>query len=112
MSDEAPKLETRRFAEFERELHERASAWLPGWALHDAEGDFGAALLRIAARFDSEVAERLDRAGDKMWRGFFDWLAVQGKAALPARMPIAFRMAATAVSVEVPAGAPLQTDVA
>jgi hypothetical protein len=56
----------------------------------------GRALLEIAARFDSEVAERLDGAGEKMRRGFLDWLAVRGEAARPARMPVVFKLADTA----------------
>ncbi|HET7055153.1 MAG TPA: hypothetical protein VFI12_01755, partial [Thermomicrobiales bacterium] len=40
-----------------------------------------------------EVAERLDAAGEKMRRGFLDWLAVRGEAARPARMPVVFKLA-------------------
>jgi hypothetical protein len=66
---------------------------LPTWAFADVEGDFGRALLEIAARFNSEVAERLDGAGEKLRRGFLDWLGVQGEAARPARMPVVFKLA-------------------
>ncbi|MFO1207178.1 MAG: hypothetical protein U1E63_15890 [Burkholderiales bacterium] len=38
--------------------------------MHDDERDFGRALLKIAARFASEVAERLDRAGEKLQSRF------------------------------------------
>ena len=58
-----PALDTRRTAEFAAELRERARAWIPSWGLTDDERDFGRALLEIAARFSSEVAERLDRRG-------------------------------------------------
>jgi hypothetical protein len=92
----APPLDERRTAEFAAELRERARAWIPSWGLADGERDFGRALLDVAARFSSEVAERLDRAGEKMRRGFLDWLAVRGEAARPARMPVVFKMAATA----------------
>ena len=42
------------------------------------------------------MAERLDGAGDKMRRGFLDWLGVRGEAARPARMPVVFKLADTA----------------
>lgn len=90
---EAPKLEQRRTLQFDAELQERAQAWIPSWGLADGERDFGRALLKIAARFSSEVAERLDGAGEKMRRGFLDWLAVRGKAPRPARMPVVFKLA-------------------
>jgi hypothetical protein len=66
---------------------------MPTWAFADVEGDFGRALLEIAARFNSEVAERLDGGGEKLRRGFLDWLGVQGEAARPARMPVVFKLA-------------------
>src|SRR5215510_6029934 len=89
---QAPRLETRRTREFAAELKERARAWIPNWELADDEGDFGRALLEIAARFNSEVAERLDNAGEKMRRGFLDWLAVRREAARPSRMPVVFKL--------------------
>lgn len=92
----APQLDERRASEFLAEMEERARAWIPSWGLTDGEHDFGRALLEIAARFNSEVAERLDGAGEKMRRGFLDWLAVRGEAARPARMPIVFKLADTA----------------
>jgi hypothetical protein len=87
-----PRVETRRAKELEAELFERARAWIPSWGLDDDERDFGRALLKIAARFGSEVAERLDRAGEKTRLGFLDWLAVQGEAARPARLPVVFKL--------------------
>ena len=92
----APRLDNRRTAEFSAELRERAQAWIPSWAVNDSEGDFGRALLEIAARFSAEVTERFDGAGEKMRRGFLDWLAVRGEAARPARVPVVFNLAETA----------------
>lgn len=106
----APRLDPRRAPEFSAELRERARVWLPSWALADGERDFGRALLEVAARFNAEVAERLDRAGDKMRRGFLDWLAVRGKAARPARMPVVFKLADTAREA-VLASAPIRMQV-
>ncbi len=91
-----PRLDERRTADFVAELRQRARAWIPSWELADGERDFGRALLEIAARFNSEVAERLDRGGEKMRRGFLDWLAVRGEAARPSRMPVVFKLADTA----------------
>jgi hypothetical protein len=104
---DAPKLDTRRTEQFFAELRDRARAWIPSWGFADNEGDFGGALLQIAARFNSEVAQRLDRAGEKMRRGFLDWLAVRGEAAHPSRMPVVFKLSDTATDA-VLAKAPVQ----
>ena len=106
----APSLEKRRAADFAAELRERARVWIPSWGLADGERDFGRALLDIAARFSSEVAERLDRAGEKMQRGFLDFLAVRGQAARPSRMPVVFKLADTATE-PVLASAPVRMQV-
>jgi hypothetical protein len=91
-----PRLDERRTPEFLGELRERGRAWIPAWDLAEGQRDFGLALLEIAARFSAEVAERFDRGAEKMQRGFFDWLAVRRKAAVPARMPVVFKLADTA----------------
>lgn len=93
---DAPRLDRRRTADFAAELQRRARAWIPSWDF--ADGDFGRALLDVAARFSAEVAERLDRAGEKTRRGFLDWLAVRGTAARPARMPVVFKLTDAAPS--------------
>ncbi|MGZ5442163.1 MAG: hypothetical protein ACXW5U_10605 [Thermoanaerobaculia bacterium] len=102
-----PRLDERRTPEFTAELRQRAQAWIASWGLADGERDFGRALLDVAARFSAEVAERLDRAGDKMQRGLLDFLAVRGEAARPARVPVVFKLADTARDA-VPATAPVQ----
>jgi hypothetical protein len=107
---QAPQLDERRTEEFFAELGDRAQAWIPTWGLADGERDFGRALLQIAARFSSEVAERLDRTGDKMRRGFLDWLGVPRKAARPARVPVVFKLADSAQEA-VLAAAPVQMQV-
>src|ERR1700682_1410485 len=94
----APHLDERRTQEFVSELLERANAWIPSWSVNSDESDFGRALIEIAGRFSSEVAERLDRAGEKMRAGFLDWLAVRGDAARPARMPVVFKLADSATA--------------
>lgn len=108
---EAPRLERRRAKDFERELVARARAWIPNWSLDEDPRDFGRALLRIAALFESEVAERLDKVGDKMRRGFLDWLAISREAARPARLPVALKLTDSAAEpVLADARAQLQAD--
>jgi hypothetical protein len=91
-----PAIDPRRSADFTIELLERARAWIRDWALGETSNDFGVALLKVAAHYSSEIAKRLDRAGEKMSLGFLDWLAIRGAAAHPARMPVAFKLATTA----------------
>ena len=68
----APRLDARRAARVRaRSCSTRARAWIPAWGLDDGERDFGRALLEIAARFSSEVAERLDRGGRQDARAAF-----------------------------------------
>jgi hypothetical protein len=106
----APGLDERRESDFKAELLARARLWIPDWNAADGEPDFAQALLAIAARLDAEVAERLDQAGDKMARGFLDWLAIQGQASIPARMPVVFKLADGAPAVSAPAPVKLQVD--
>lgn len=107
-----PSIDARRTGDFRRELLTRARAWIRDWALDEPAGDFGAALVDVAARFSAQVAERLDRAGEKLPLGLLDWLAVRGSAARPARMPVAFRLAdAARDSVLAPRGTRVQADV-
>ncbi len=89
---QSPSLDPRREHNFEAELTARARAWVPAWGFEDGGHDFGHALLQVASQFNAKVAEGLDRGGDKMQRGFLDWLAVRGDAARPARMPVVFKM--------------------
>lgn len=108
----APRLEKRRAADFERELVNRARAWIPSWSLDAGQADLGLALLKVAARFSSEVAERLDVAGNKMALGFLDWLGLAPNAARPARMPVVLKMTDNATeSVLAPRPIKMQVDV-
>jgi len=102
-----PRFEERRKEEFAAELRKRAQAWIPSWDLSGGERDFGHALLEIATRFNSEVAERLDNVGEKMRRGFLDWLAVLGVAARPSRLPVVLKLA-DAAQEPLLASAPVQ----
>lgn len=106
----APRLDERRESDFQRELLERAQSWIPSWGAPEGEPDFAHALLAIAARFNAEVAERLDQGASKMALGFLDWLAIRGQAAIPARMPVVFKLADNAQAVSAPAPVQLQVD--
>jgi hypothetical protein len=88
----SPSFEPRRRRQLEQELLDRARAWLPEWRPRE-RGDFGAALLAIAARIGSEVTQRLDRAPEKTFRGFLHWLGVRGQPGRAARLPVVFKMA-------------------
>lgn len=107
-----PGIDARRAQDFRAEMLTRARSWLRNWSLDESPGDFGVALLDVASRFFTHVAERLDRAGEKQALGFLDWLAVRGKAAKPARMPVAFKLAdAARERVTAPKGTRLQASV-
>lgn len=106
----APHLDQRRESDFRRLLLERAQQWLPDWSGSGDPSDFAHALLAVAARYQAEVAERLDRGGDKMALGFLDWLALRGQAAIPARMPVVFQLAPNAAAVTAPAPVQLMAD--
>jgi len=86
-------VDKRRAVAFFDELRERARAWIPGWEGGEDAPDVTRALLQIAARFGSEVTERLDRMQEKNARGLLDWLGIKPRGARPARMPVVFKMA-------------------
>ncbi|MFP3643368.1 baseplate J/gp47 family protein [Paraburkholderia sp. SIMBA_054] len=93
-----PPIDARRTEAWYQELRTRAGAWLPEWQPNRIASDFGDALLRIAARFDSEVTQRLDRVSTKAALGFLDWLAIAPRAGQAARVPVAFKVADGAVA--------------
>jgi hypothetical protein len=102
-----PAFEPRRRKELLDELLTRARAWLADWQPRD-EGDFATALFAIAARLESEVTQRLDRAPEKAFRGFLDWLGVTGKPGLAARLPVVFKMTPGSDPVDAPDRVQLQ----
>lgn len=103
-----PRLETRRSSDLSAELFARARAWLPTWQPPDPASDFAGALFAIAARFESEVAQRLDKVPEKMYRGFLQWLGVRGLAAQAAQIPLVFGLAPGTNAEPVLAQAPIQ----
>lgn len=105
-----PRLDPRRESDFNAQLLARARRWIPDWNAPAGERDFAHALLAIAARFNAEVAERLDKGADKMALGLLDWLAIRGKAAVAARMPVVFKLTDGAAAVVAPPPVKLQAD--
>ena len=102
-----PSFEPRRRKELLDGLLVRARAWLADWQPRD-DGDFATGLFAIAARLESEVTQRLDRAPEKAFRGFLDWLGVTGKPGLAARLPVVFRMTPGSDPVDAPDRVQLQ----
>src|SRR6516162_784046 len=94
-----PRFEIRRRTDLRDELVARAKAWMPGWRPLDYTSDFAGALLEIVARLESEVAQRLDKMPEKMFRDFLTWLGVRGEAAQAALLPLVFNLSANSVSV-------------
>ncbi len=87
-----PVIERRRAGDFADELLARARAWIPQWNLTDDGGEVGRALLKVAAHISAEVAERLDRVGEKNRRNLLAWLGIGGEAARGARVPVVFKL--------------------
>ncbi len=89
---EPRSLETRRTSDLTAELFTRAKTSMPGWRPADPASDLAGALFAIAARFESEVAQRLDNVPQKMYRGFLQWLGARGLAAQAAEIPLVFSL--------------------
>ncbi len=87
-----PRIDPRRTDALYAELLARSQSWIPRWQPAGKDSDFGHALLRIAARIESEVTERLDRTPAKMALGLLDWLGITRRAGHAAKMPVVFRM--------------------
>jgi len=94
-----PRFEIRRRTDLRDELLARAKAWMPGWRPLDYTSDFAGALLEIVARLESEVAQRLDKMPEKMFRDFLTWLGVRGEAAQAALLPLVFNLSANSASI-------------
>jgi hypothetical protein len=103
--------EPRRRKDLAREMEARAHAWLSEWRAQEGSGDVAKAVLEIAARLESEVAQRLDRMPEKTFRGFLSWLGVRGAPGRAARLPVALKLAAGAEPVLLQPPAKLQAAV-
>jgi hypothetical protein len=102
---QTPQIDVRRAPDIQPQLAARAAAFLPGWNPAGAAGTGpDAALLWIAARYMETLLTRLNRAPDKNRLAFLDTLGVELIPAQEARVPLVFRLAATATDVPLPAG--------
>lgn len=84
-----PQPETIREQGLLEELQARTQSWLPEWRPRDSQ-DFASAILAIAARFQSEVAQRFNRVPEKFLRGYLDWVGIKGDSGHAARLPFVF----------------------
>ena len=91
MSGATPALTDTRTADaVEQELVARAQAWLPQWQFDEIPGDFGRALITIAARMYGRVIDALARTPEKNQRGLLWWLGIGSAPPQAASMPVFF----------------------
>jgi Baseplate J-like protein len=100
--------DTRTADEVEQELVDRAQAWLPEWQFDEIPGDFGRALITIAARMFGRVIDALARTPEKNQRGLLWWLGIGPAPPQAASMPVFFQLAPQAPAVTAPQGTQLQ----
>jgi len=109
MSGATPALTDTRTADaVEQELVARAQAWLPQWQFDEIPGDFGRALITIAARMYGRVIDALARTPEKNQRGLLWWLGIGSAPPQAASMPVFFQLAPQADAVPAPQGTRLQ----
>lgn len=109
MSGPTPALTDKRSADdVEQELVARARAWLPEWQFDEIPGDFGRALIYIAARMYGRVIDALARTPEKNQRGLLWWLGIGPAAPQAASMPVFFQLTPQAPAVIAPQGTRLQ----
>jgi hypothetical protein len=89
----APKLDGRRKTAIEAEMQRRAKAVLGGDGRVLRVGQIAAAIIDVAARIDEEVTSRLDRVPEKQADNFYTEMGIGRDPALPARVPVTFKLA-------------------
>lgn len=104
--------DARTATDVESELVARAQAWLPEWQFNEIPGDFGRALLTIAARMSGRVIDGLGQTLEKNQLGLLAWLGIAPLPPQAASMPVFFQLAPNAVAVDAPAGTRLQASLA
>ncbi len=103
-------VDARSAADFELLLHQRVPGYLPGWS--PEPGGPGTALLAIAGRMSSVVADRLNRAPTKNLLAFLDMLGISLLPAQPARAPVTFTLRPGLGDARAPAGTQVGATVA
>jgi hypothetical protein len=96
----------------EQQLVARAQAWLPRWQFDEIPGDFGRALIYIAARMYGRAIDALARTPEKNQRGLLWWLGIGPAPPQAASMPVFFQLAPQADAVIAPQGTRLQASLA
>ena len=113
MSGATPALtDSRSAADVERQLVDRARAWLPEWQFDEIPGDFGRALIAIAARMYGRVIDALARTPEKNQRGLLWWLGIGAAPPQAASMPVFFQLTPQADAVTAPQGTRLAATLA
>ena len=93
MADGIAPVDPRRASQLRAELAASAAMLAPDWSGLQHEGDFGAALVEIAARLAEHSTTRLDQTPLRDKLAFFDALDVATPAPRPATVPIVFTLA-------------------
>ncbi|WP_010183110.1 hypothetical protein [Sphingomonas sp. PAMC 26605] len=107
MADAGPP---RRTGALLADLRASAAAMAPAWAGPDAEGDFGAALYRIAARLGEQVTRRIALMPDRDRLAFFEALELPGAAPRAASVPLVLTLSDKRTTrVDAPAGLQVAT---
>ena len=89
----SPKLDGRRQQALRAEMMRRATAVLAGDGRALPVGQVASAILDVAARIGEEVTRRLDRVPEKQADNFYTAMGLGRDPALPARVPLMFKLA-------------------
>lgn len=86
-------------SELRAALVRRLALWIPELRAKGGAEDVARAIVAIAARLETEVAQRLVRVPEKTFRGFLHWLGITGRSANAAQVPVVFSLAGGAEPV-------------
>lgn len=88
-----PKLESRDFDEFFKELKALVPFYTPEWRINEDKNGAGLALVKIFLHMLSGIYQQLNRLPGKHLVEFLDRLGLKRFPAVPARVPVSFRLA-------------------
>lgn len=91
MADAAPKIDRRDFDAILREVRELAPVYTPEWMAAEDTGA-GAALLKIFAKMLEGIIRRLNEVPLRNFVAFLEMVGVKLLPALPARVPLTFKL--------------------